>query len=150
MKRICVVVVVVLSCAVPVAVAAGSPAHSSASGGTFTGKANRACTVARAELTKLPKLTPANVVSEADKRSKIISGLVTKLKAIKAPKAKATKYKSFIAETQKQVTNLKAAGDDVQAGRLDAVKTDLAKLAAAATRARRLAAQIKLSACAKS
>jgi hypothetical protein len=115
----------------------------------FVAKADDACAAAGAKITKLPKVTSKNLVSEVRQQTAIGTELIAKLKAIKAPSAEAAKYKSFIAATQKSVTALRAAIKDLEQGKAKEADAQLKRVTAAGKRSDRLASGLGLPACAK-
>jgi hypothetical protein len=132
------------------AAAAPLPLASATTDASFTKQANAACSTEGAKVKALPKITDDNALSVLKKESTIVRSLVTKLKKISAPQAKATKFKSFIAANQKGgmlIDQAIAAAKAQDAAKLKSVTKQLDQ---AGDRSDALAKSLKLSACAKS
>ncbi|HEX4344956.1 MAG TPA: hypothetical protein VHZ31_05290 [Solirubrobacteraceae bacterium] len=130
----------------PVTGAGGAVTHSNAS---FTKSADGACASAGAQITKLPKLTGANLIQTVNKETAIAAKLVTRLEAIKAPAAKASRYRALIKTIQDQSTYLRAGIGALQHDQVSRGKGLLDKADAVGRRGDKLATKLKLPACAK-
>ncbi|HEY5195746.1 MAG TPA: hypothetical protein VIJ51_01830 [Solirubrobacteraceae bacterium] len=95
-------ITIVLASTAGVAEAAATKAASP----SFASRADKVCAAAGAKVVALPVPTAANVVSDIRANRTIITKLVSQLKAIKAPAAKAKTYAAFIASTKEQGTIL--------------------------------------------
>lgn len=124
-------------------------AHAATSGATFAKKANAACASAGAKVEALPKVTNANVATELRQTAKILTSLVTKLDGIKAPSAKATKYKSFLATLRQQSALAKQTAAAVDAKDASKAKSLASKVEKSGKKSDAQARALKLSDCAK-
>jgi hypothetical protein len=115
----------------------------------FTKKANSACTAAGAKVEALPKITDANFTVVLGKELTILSSLVGKLEAIKPPSSKATQYHSFLSANRKQIPLGKKTLASIKAKDAAKAKSLAGQLDAAGQRSNKLAAGLKLKACAK-
>lgn len=125
-------------------------AGATTSSATFTKKANAACAAAGAKVEQLPKMSDSNAAQILVAEGDIVAALVKKLKTIDAPKAKASKYKSFVAVNQKQVTLVRKAIAAAKKKQTSKVESYLKQLAKSGDRSDALAKSLKLSDCAKS
>lgn len=124
-------------------------ATTTTSDGTFARRADAACAAAGAKITKSPKVTSKNVVQAVKTQTAIASKLVSDLKKISAPKAKATRFRSFITATQSQIADLRKAITAAKANHRNEANSLLAKVAASGKRSDKIAAGLGLPACAK-
>jgi hypothetical protein len=125
-------------------------ASATTSSKTFTKKANAACAAAGAKIEQLPKMSESNAATVLAAEGDIVAALVKKLKTIKAPEAKASKYKSFVAANQEQATLVDKAIAAAKKKQTSKVETYLKQIAKAGDRSDSLAKSLKLSDCAKS
>jgi hypothetical protein len=131
--------------------AAPLPAASAAtSDAAFTRRADAACAAAGAKVERLPAPTQANLATVLAASGRIVERLVGQLQAIHAPKAKAARYRSFVATTRRQVTLNRRLVAAVKAKDQKRVASLLRQFNQAGLRSNRLAARLKLSACARS
>lgn len=143
-RSVAVAVALVLTAAV-----APLPAAGATSDAAFTRRADAACAAAGAKIERLPTPTAANLASVMAASGRIVERLVGRLEAIHAPKAKSSRYRSFVAVTHKQVginRRLVAAirrKDDKQVASL------VRQLTRAGVKGNRLAARLQLDACAR-
>jgi hypothetical protein len=72
----------------------------------FASSADAACLAAGAKVVALPVVAPDTVVGDLQATKKIVTKLVSQLKAIKAPAKKAKAYAAFIATNREQATIL--------------------------------------------
>jgi hypothetical protein len=125
-------------------------ANAATSDATFAKQANAACTTAGKQIEALPEITDDNAIAVLGKESKIAKSLVKKLKAIDAPKAKAAKFKRFIAANADQGKIADQMIAAAKKGDTAKVKSLTKAIDKAGDRSDALAKSLKLSACAKS
>lgn len=125
-------------------------AGATTSSATFAKKANAACAAAGAKVEQLPKMSDSNAAEVLAAEGDIVAALVKKLKTIDAPKAKASKYKSFVAVNQEQAKLVDKAIAAAKKKQTSKVESYLKQLAKAGDRSDALAKSLKLSDCAKS
>jgi hypothetical protein len=122
------------------------PTVSAASITGFKKRADAACASAGAQI---EKLSPPITVAVIEKQLTIVSGLVSKLQTITAPAAQAAKFKTFIAQTNAQVTGVQAALAASSNGDTAAEKKDLEKVTRESNASNATARKLGLAACAK-
>ena len=135
-----------LAGAAAAALALGASAAPSTAAGGYPQRADKACAAAGAKIERLASsLTPSVISREIS----IVTTLVRQLKAITPPASRAKKYKTFIAETETQVVNVKAALAAARRGDAAGVDSALKKVAAAGHASDATARALGLAACAK-
>jgi hypothetical protein len=143
MNQVALVGAVIVAAGVATGVATGS---AGAAGSSFVQRTDQACAAAGA---KVEHMSPDVTIAEIKKQEAIVSSLVTALKRVTPPSADAKAYKKFIAETEAQVADVRAAL--AAAEKQDKAKTvsELNKLEAAGSASNATARSLKLTACAK-
>jgi conjugal transfer/entry exclusion protein len=122
------------------------PAATSGATGSFVDRADAGCTTAGQKIEKLP--TKATV-GQIDSELAIVSGLVRQLRALTPPSAAAAQFKQFLAQTERQVHDVRGAVAAAKKKQPRTVARDLNATAVAGQESNATAADIGLRACAR-
>jgi hypothetical protein len=128
--------------AVPVTTSAAAGAPFS----TFLARGDAACTAAGRKVEKLPK---KQTTAQIDADLAIVSDLLTQLHKLTPPPAAAAQFKQFLAQTERQVRDVRSAVVAARQNQPRTVARYLKETAVAGQESNATAADIGLRACSK-
>jgi hypothetical protein len=135
-----------LAVPVPTSAATGAPFSTFLAGRTFLARGDAACTAAGHKVEKLPK---KQTTGQIDADLAIVSDLLTQLHKLTPPPAAAAQFKQFLAQTERQVRDVRSAVVAARKNQPRTVARYLKATAVAGQESNATAADIGLRACSK-